>query len=469
MHRRLLLAAWVVLIPLVATVHGDEATYKGKTAAKWVEQLKSNDFAARKEAVEAMPRLGPDAKAAIPLLLDSINDKDPYYRNLVVTALGALGKGDERVGTALARLVMAELGPDVEQGQRLQTGPSFYMAAAALSRLGPDAKGALPIVKDGIRRRNHLARAAIVKIIARFGPEAVPVLQEAILDPSADVGNPAMLALTALGPKAKEAIPTLRETLQKNRDPNAVTRATRVLSAIGEEALPALLEGAKNPNPKTARPAIVAIGSMKAKSAIPVLGELLADPQVGGEAGRALGAMGADAFPVLLAGAKKDDSCLNALRGLQLLGPGAKEALPTVLEYLKSGHRDKVPAAASVIDKIGEAAVPALVESLKDPDQRQAASVLHGMGSRKPEVATAAIPLLINVLDGLEPVARERAAGILGGVGFDRTDTASLARIVKALRKVEKMDADDKVRKAASNALNDLQRAASSFGQKLPE
>src|SRR2546421_679467 len=86
----------------------------------------------RLRALEALGRIGPGAKAAVPALLRALEDRAPQYRVLAARALGGIGPADERVVPVLVRLFAEEL----------TTGMSFA-AAEALQKLGPGARAAV--------------------------------------------------------------------------------------------------------------------------------------------------------------------------------------------------------------------------------------------------------------------------------------------------------------------------------------
>lgn len=467
-----------------------EASYRGKTAREWAKQLKAAETAMRLEAAQALKQLGadagaatpelaaalnddntavreaslqalaaigPDARAAVPALLEALKDRDFTYRDRVILALGTTGGGDERVGAALAGIVVAEWpaaddAPSV--GIRPGPAPKFSAAGKALMQLGNNARGATKVLAPLVKRKNKYARLTAVQIVSKLGAEGVPILEQTILDSDYQIAKASADGLVALGPKAKEALPALRQALEKNQNPYL---AAQVLAAIGEDGVPILVEGLKNTDPAVVRSAVTALRSRKgAKAAIPTLGALLNNPDVAVEAGRTLGTLGPDAVPVLSAALRHDRTARAALEGLALMGPEAREAIPALIERMKTKETQR-PWSGMVLEKMGAVAIPALVEAFKDPDCDRAPGVLIAMSRRNPQIARQVIPPALKSMDEVKPIARMRALQVFGDVGADAEDGELLKKVIAAVRAGQK-DPDADVRKFAAVAAQNLQR-----------
>jgi HEAT repeat protein len=88
-------------------------------------------------------------------------------------------------------------------------------------------------------RRPFLASWA-ARVLARFGPAAVPELRALLKDPRNFVRWNAPAALMEIGPGARDAAGDLARLLQDH--PYAQAAAAKALALIGEPAIPILLE-----------------------------------------------------------------------------------------------------------------------------------------------------------------------------------------------------------------------------------
>ena len=161
------------------------------------------------------------------------------------------------------------------------------------------------------------------KVVPESGPfyrgRAASYWQEQLKDADAATRLDAVVALGALAKKDKKLIPVLIDTLKNDEDVYVANKVTTELGAVGPEALPALLEVAKDKTQRMPQTrAISAIGHMgaRAKPAVPVLVKALGEPDMG----------------VLRV-------TMNALTSI---GPAAKEAIPALVNALDDSLRDSV-------------------------------------------------------------------------------------------------------------------------------
>jgi HEAT repeat protein len=139
-----------------------EPVYEGRTLAGWVERLKDPDPRAGAEAADALVRAGPDA---VPALLEARKDADIRLHR---------------------------------------------RAAAALVRLGREAAPGLVAALEG---KNDRIETALV----RMGAEAVPALADALKD--TERAGEAARVLGLIGPRARDAVPSLVAVLQDEKGP----------------------------------------------------------------------------------------------------------------------------------------------------------------------------------------------------------------------------------------------------------
>lgn len=176
------------------------------------------DNRVRANAAEALGRIGPDAKAAIPAL----------------TAALAVEESPDNVHSAAAE-ALGLMGPDARQGvsvlRKQLRHPSSYVRALAGKSLWILAEHpeAVPVLKAELNDYHPEARIAAAEglWLARQEPRAIAVLVQ-VLEEHIDVSIPpthenlaalanhrymAARALGRIGPAAKEALPVLRDLL----------------------------------------------------------------------------------------------------------------------------------------------------------------------------------------------------------------------------------------------------------------
>jgi HEAT repeat protein len=342
-------------------------------------------------AVRALGRIGPDAKPAIP----SLNGL--YGKNLIddfdiVIALD--GIGDPPVSRLVDTL--------------LRDNDSY--AAYQLSWLGPKAREAVPALRAALTDRRLQCRFSAAVALASIDPSvtaSIPVLNEALKylnDDEIDISD-VPIALAHLGPKAKEAVPTLINLVKKGCDDTSLLTALVQIDPIGEECVPTLISALKQEDYRAVDVAARCLGLLgpHAKNAVPCLAEVVtrdfeddgnvgvSNPQV--SAAKALARIGVPAISALPALA----TALNYRRVIRTSADGVAA----------DGERVDCSAAAAAADVLGsfgpmaKAAVPFLIQAVKtqEPDdnneQARKAAIL-ALGRIGPD-ANAAIPVLRNL------------------------------------------------------------------------
>ena len=254
-----------------------------------IKELEDEDQAVRAKAAEAIGALGSKAKSAVPALENAMN---PNAKNWTQRAALALWKVDREkyieilkdkanpnrwaatVGLWSIRAEAKELTPivlaiakDPEDSSNCQHAllalgcigadpkvsvPALIegmdlgqyarsMASQALAAIGPDARPALPGLRQALTdpdlRVQVEAAHAIWKIEKQAG-EVVPILENAAVFEGSDRSGfryPALSYLGQMGPAAKSAFPTLLKAWQERKDGNKAAMAT-ALKAIDAEA-----------------------------------------------------------------------------------------------------------------------------------------------------------------------------------------------------------------------------------------
>jgi HEAT repeat protein len=198
--------------------------------------LKDSSIVVRGSAASSLGNWGPEAKEAVPLLIELLKalptEKDNQLlpllhataRRNAATALGRISRGsDVAVNALVAALNDTEVGPS---------------AAQALGEIGPQARPAIEPLKEWIktdkdaRIRIHAA-AAVMRIDPKFSKSSLTILIDGLNDKRSFVRHNAVGALEDLGPVAKEAVPAL---LGLVKDKDLGDRAATALRKIDPEA-----------------------------------------------------------------------------------------------------------------------------------------------------------------------------------------------------------------------------------------
>jgi HEAT repeat protein len=210
--------------------------------------------------LEALAAIGPDAKEAAPSIGKALDFKDARVRRASALALKtflppekesvrmlAKALDDQQEPVLLAALETlkafgpeaAEIAPALVTLALRNQGEAGRLATETLTQLGPKAVSALRQAFDAADRQGRLA---ILPMLQRLGPAAVPVLIHAAADESV---RPAVwTVLDSMDVKAKGTL----EKLLRDDDPE--TRVWALVAYIRrgpvEESLPAVVEALKD-------------------------------------------------------------------------------------------------------------------------------------------------------------------------------------------------------------------------------
>ncbi len=404
--------------------------------------------------------------ASVAELLDLARDKDA---RVSAGAWLALSRKDPAKVTEAERdraypLLLGALGderPDValSAGAALKCVPLRAPEARALLLLG----------------RHGDARTVIAEAIHALGPKAIPALAKALGAGDRDVRVGAALALARFGPDARPAVPALREAalretgnatpflraILSTKDLDVVAAMFRdappfrrtfgdALAKAGADAIPHVDRLRRDDDPAVRREALL-LAAKLGEAAIPWLVDAAEDaaPAV---ADAAISGLGTDlvplmqAIPVLARACKRAELRAAALRALARRGPAA---LPAIREFVTDPDPRVRAQALSVLPRTGEAAVPLLAAALADEDaavRRAAASALRELKG----AALPAMPALRRLLGDPQTEVRGAAASALAAIG-----PAAVKPLAEAMR-----SSDPRIREGAVHALREMGAAA---------
>jgi HEAT repeat protein len=402
------------------------------------------------EAVPVKTRpVGPDGPPELPSKADRPNPQPaPGAADRAQPVDAALVLANEQAELPEAAVALRWWLASARKAERLQ-------GAALLGRFGSAARGAAPILDYTMRADPDTAVAnEAAASLARIGRAGVPYLVGALKHERAAVRQRAAAALARIGPEARSAAPALLMALKDDSAPvRAVTahalgevvgdprlvvpalclafgdaapevkkQAGLTLVSLGEDAVPALRDGLKSPIAAMRRDIAQVLGMIgaDAKAAAGDLALLLkdTDPQVRSTAAEALSMMGREVqavMPALLQAMRQEkrfEVQRSLLQAITLVG---SRDLPGFIKAVREVDRDGKWATPFVLPQFGprpEDAVQPLIKLLGDPEPRNRMSAALALG-KIGLLSEKSVPALAGALEDASLAVRMAAAASL--------------------------------------------------------
>jgi len=204
--------------------------YQGRSLRAWLRGFDGETGEARRRSAEAIGHMGP---GVVPRLIPQLAHARP----------GPEPKWKQWVRDLVSRQSVVKIAPFRRIDERCE-------ALAALDALGPDARAAVPALEGLLHEKPPDHRALIV--LARIGPDAVPVLNRALTNDERVIRMGARACLDAMRshsdlmfPKTPEDAEFMRRTCKFNL--LVLQGAFREYKAQHpEEVLPDSFEGLSN-------------------------------------------------------------------------------------------------------------------------------------------------------------------------------------------------------------------------------
>jgi HEAT repeat protein len=389
----------ILLSAISGLSFSDGAERRNATLADQVQaQLKalsSKDAVTRRKAAGRLGDLGPEAEDAVPALTKLLSDENIYVRAAAARTLGMIHAS---AATVVPKLVAMLKSDDL----RLQEA-----AAAGCYGYGRDAKAAVPALMELLASPKKSLRLAAVETLGRIGAAAKPSVPGLVraLEADAESQYDVLRTLTAIGPGAVAAVPSITKLLEDKR-PSIRRQAAFALAAIGPAAKSAVPK-LKARLFKEQRFEQVAFASAlwrvngRSVSVISVLEKALAiEDSIGKEVPRD---KEEEVFESVLAR-------LHAARLVSIVGSEAKALLPALIKRLStkdSAFRKHVIKAIGSMGAEAATAVPALTKELGKRRPSHKSEIIKALGKIGP-AAKAAVPLLLDEMGKhgyIEPTA----------------------------------------------------------------
>jgi HEAT repeat protein len=389
----------------------------------------------RSAAVRSLGLIGPPAQKTIPILLKALSpteQKDPGVRQETAVALGQLAADNAdsaRPAGALVKTQKKKVAAALVKAFREDPEPEVQVAAIqAVGLLGAPARAAIDPLLQSLQEGPSEVRQEAARALAQLGPDAEAAVQKRIIG--------AFIALLS-SKQTPEVLIAASEAVR-----NHVAEAWRATGALTR------LLAAGNPTAvrTSAVETLAEIGS-SAKPAVPHLQRILAngreDRDLRALAALALGRIGPDAGEAaqeLIAALQHAPAQIQApaARAIGLIGLQQPEAVAALVGALADHSKNVRDEAVDALSRIGEPAVPALVEALQKPGagrQRLVSKALGGMGAD----ARAALRALTEAVD-IEEIRGHAAAAIAAvAAGLKSTkEIASLPSLEDTLKGLQK-------------------------------
>jgi HEAT repeat protein len=429
--------------------------------------LTDEDASVRRAMILSFRDLPIDRSAKRKLIVHVLKDSDPAVAGLAVHSLAEIAeeKGEE----ALESLAEA-----------LKDDEACYWGCLIASEMGPAAKPVLPGLIELLGHQEPDVRLEALMAIAATQDASratIAALLKALEDKQAGVQYAAIFALGNMGDKAAPAASAIKSRL-KFDDPFVQAISAWALVKIEgesamEQALPVLIASLKSDDERARLAAARSLLELKPDPAVvgPELVKALKDknPQVVGNVIDALATLGAPMVEKAIPALKDKELRSQAAVLLGRLGADSKAAVPALVESLKDEDRDEVRRdvilALAAIGPDAKAAASALVEDLGHENPRVQVSVTFALGKIGP-AAKAALPQIKKNLESEDETLAAVSAWALPRIA---PADASVAKLVVPKMTAALKHEDAFVRREAAETLGMLGPQAKAAAEALEE
>jgi HEAT repeat protein len=137
----------------------EEVTYQGKPLSTWIEMLEDTNPSTKLAAINAVGKIGPEAREAIPILVETIREtRNRDKRMLLACNYALLGMGEEIVPSMISLLK--------DDNWEMRRGSAWM-----LGKVGPDAKDAIPALTQALDDPNPAVRTKAAEALKKIKGE----------------------------------------------------------------------------------------------------------------------------------------------------------------------------------------------------------------------------------------------------------------------------------------------------------
>jgi HEAT repeat protein len=340
-------------------------------------------------AALAQYRISGSVDQSLPTLRQALNDASLQNRRAAVHCLGKIGLAANPALVELSKCLK-----DQEPDMRVR-------AALAAYTIGANAEDVLSVVLAGLKdKETRFLATEAVRVIGPKAKAAVPLLREWVRSGEKD----ALQALGCIGAEAKDAVPDLITALRSRDLRNDAVDALRNIGPAAADAVPALARLLDDPDLYNLVDALKEFGPA-VKPGIPILRKFLISPdrQLAERAAQTLGSLSAyaeDAIPDLIMALEQKEIRASAAHSLGRFGARAKKAIPALVLGMKSDDKAYRLSATFALVNIApkhEGLYDALMEERSASNGLDETRVISSLGALGPR-AKAAVPDLLILL-----------------------------------------------------------------------
>ncbi|MCI0458225.1 MAG: HEAT repeat domain-containing protein [Gemmataceae bacterium] len=472
--RQALSLIWVAMVSCLVDVASPQPTAGAQPPgtkpdlAALLKQLKSQDAAERLAAVTALADHGPQAKAAVPDLLEALQQGNEHLRLNAAITLGRIGKvavppltrlltSKEAETRLYAVWALAWVGPEATGAARevvaLLTDPNADVrrkAAHALGRIAPDPNLVVPALLRRLDEPDEAAWKEVPGALLRFRKQAIPGLSAAVSKGGEMARRRAAEILGTIGPDAADAIPALRRfLLAEDGDPEV---AAKSLGQIGRASLEVLSKTTKDERPAVRAASYRALAVLGAEGTVlaglqdraatvrRLIPSLLTQMRAEGRevvlalAGalrdqedvvRAAAAFAlrsqrdtSPALPALLQALSDNNDLVreSAVRAVRNARPDSRLEMPILVKLMQDKDHERRRCAVQLLYRHGSASVPHYVAALQDSTELVRWEALTHLRQVEGDIRKA-LPGVVPFLKSPQRLTRQYAAELLGRMG----------------------------------------------------
>jgi HEAT repeat protein len=243
-----MVASWAL-----AKNHPQDQQLMKQAVAELTKGLTSKDEKMRTAAAKGLQMLQAPPEMVAPALAIVAKDPDPHVQANIVNALAGLGKS---------------VVPKAANG--LQKPELRNLAVQVLTKLGPDADGAVAALQTAAQTADPAFLERIHFALAAIGPSAAPATSQLVKGLSSDtagVRESALYALRQIGPNAKDAVGPLTKKMESDKTFESMAAAWALAriapgdADVAAKAVPVLVHGLSDADERTRLESAEALGA----------------------------------------------------------------------------------------------------------------------------------------------------------------------------------------------------------------